>query len=872
MSIPRNPLKVFLKMPGFRLLAIWMSLLLSGAFLQSSTLLAARSNEVSISVDFEDKSGEEFVSDTPAPFVYDPLSQTSRANKVAWRTGNESQPFRYDCKLGGSFTVECFVKPYGSFDLPFVKKTRRSDKSTEFGLKLDHFQAHNQFYFRSYAVSGTQPIRRFPCGHYGSSAQYMGEKDNEWRHLAMVYDAENGAVTTYIDYYLFQTEKVQDRFSFDDGPIEVGTRGSKCFIDEVRISSRKLSVAEFLRGVSRESKGLRFASQHTIVPDAANCVDIKAHFGAVGDGVTDDSDAFEKAFRVLCSRVPLAYNTLLIPEGTYLITRTIQGGRFIDVKGAGPNKSVLKLKDNTFLNPKEPQPILRMSSSQSPPGSYKGVNGSSISVYLDGLTLDVGSNNPGARGIEYHANNVGRLENVVIRSGDGQGVCGLDLTHHDCGPALVKNVTVEGFAIGIQSRYQEYSMTFEHIRLEKQSQVGILNEGNILAIRGLRSKNEVSAIESRGANSMIVLLDSELQGLGRSDVAIRSEGGLLIERSTTPGYRKAIFKRDLIDQKDQKWREESIAGPELGEYIADQVVVGFGTRKSPLRLPILETPIAPEVPASNWVNVLEFESLRKGSDWSPVVQAAIDSGARVIYVPCNARLEFFTPIVLRGNVERIIGFGAGWNWHPTVWNHRGHREQTDRAKAPPPLLVFDDVDSNRTVWIERLSVESVRHASAGTLVLYSSSPGYYEAGPGNGRLFAEDIGGADWHFDHPQQVWVRQWNPESHAAGPCIHSQGATIWSLGFKTEYESQKILAEKNAQTEILGAFIYPIGKIPEDRPIFENRDSRMSLVYGTSVYASNHKVHIRDTKGEETKEYGNSHMKWAGSRARMDLFVSE
>jgi hypothetical protein len=40
---------------------------------------------------------------------------------------------------------------------------------------------------------------------------------------------------------------------------------------------------------------------------------------------------------------------------------------------------------------------------------------------------------------------------------------------------------------------------------------------------------------------------------------------------------------------------------------------------------------------------------------------------------------------------------------------------------------------------------------------------------------------------------------------------------------------LAEAGAATEILGVFIYPLGKIPADRPIFENRNSRIALVYG-------------------------------------------
>ena len=48
-------------------------------------------------------------------------------------------------------------------------------------------------------------------------------------------------------------------------------------------------------------------------------------------------------------------------------------------------------------------------------------------------------------------------------------------------------------------------------------------------------------------------------------------------------------------------------------------------------------------------------------------------------------------------------------------------------------------------------------------------------------------------------------------------------------------------------------------------------MAVQYGTSVYRSNHKVHIIDTQSGVTKRIGNEKLKWSGSRARMDLYVS-
>lgn len=115
---------------------------------------------------------------------------------------------------------------------------------------------------------------------------------------------------------------------------------------------------------------------------------------------------------------------------------------------------------------------------------------------------------------------------------------------------------------------------------------------------------------------------------------------------------------------------------------------------------------------------------------------------------------------------------------------------------------------------------------------------------------------------------------DMEVAGPAVQAAIASgARGVYFpKTEYESQKLLAEAGAATEILGAFVYPLGKIPADRPIFENRNSRIALVYGASVYHANHKLHILDVRGSESKTVGNDALQWPGSRARMDLYTSD
>ena len=827
-----------------------------------------------------------FSDDLPGAFIYDPLSQQSRPNTASAAFAGSDQKsdavqaatnFKALGLAGMSVTIEGFLKPApeAGLDAWLFGKSRLSPAGSE--LALQWFRIHNAnttFHGAEITTSNGQR-ERFPVGHYSSTTR-LGENNNRWRHMAFVYDAKAQTATCWLDYHLSKTIPITTPLEWDNGPFLIGGRtdrwGMSGLIDEVRIVKGAQGPANFLRARADSIQGVSFASNQTIVPRDAGGLDVKEHFGAAGDGLTDDTAAFNTAFEQLTSRVPLAYNTLLIPPGEYLVSGMLHCSRFIDVKGAGPEKTIIRLKDGTFTDPQAPQPVLRMSSTATAPGSTDGVNGSSISLYLDGLTIDTGKNNPGAKALEYHANNLGRLENVVLRSGDGAGVMGLDLTHHDVGPALVKHVTVDGFDTGSQIHYQEYSMTLEHVTFRNQRIVGIRNQGNILAIRQLRSENSVPALIAEGANSMVTLLDSELTGGSPDHPAIQSEGALYCLRVKTAGYKNAIQKRAMGAQNPPIWRDDIVEGPDVDEYIGDKLVAGHGTTTGALKLPIEETPEPAVPPVSEWVSVLSFRDQCVGDDWGPALQAAIDSGAKIIYLPKTQGYSFSTPVRLHGQLERIVGLGTELHWNQDVWKSQGPRNQMEAAGTPPPLLIFDEPDPNRVVVLDRLGVVHLQHASPATLVLRSSTPERYTTGVAGGKLFGEDIAGADWHFDHPQSVWVRQWNPESHESGPCIHSRGATIWSLGFKTEYESQKLLAEDGASTEILGAFIYPIGTIPDDRPIFENRNSRITLVYGVSVYHANHKVHIRDVSGTDVMEIGNDVMNWAGSRARMDLFWSD
>ena len=128
------------------------------------------------------------------------------------------------------------------------------------------------------------------------------------------------------------------------------------------------------------------------------------------------------------------------------------------------------------------------------------------------LTIEVGTHNDGAIALNYIANNEGTISDVTLRSVDGHGLAGLGLLSNWPGPALVRNLRVEGFARGVWSDIRQYSLTFDNLTLVGQSEAGIVNEGQIFSIRGLHSDNAVPAIINRSADGLTVLVDSDLRG------------------------------------------------------------------------------------------------------------------------------------------------------------------------------------------------------------------------------------------------------------------------------------------------------------------------------------------------------------------------
>ena len=570
-------------------------------------------------------------------------------------------------------------------------------------------------------------------------------------------------------------------------------------------------------------------------PTDFNMQNIKTDYGAKGDGFTDDTEAIRRALADGRSAA-VDYNGLpkaiYFPAGTYLVSDTLEwNGCCVSLKGQGIDVSIIKLKDSAagYSDLNAPKAVIK-----TPDGNM------SFRQNISELTVNTGKNNSGAIGINYISNNTGSLHNVSIKSGNGRGKVGLDMSRQWPGPCLIKNVQVDGFDYGIYTKHAEYGPTFENITLTNQKVVGIRNEGNTLAIRVLNSTNSVPVIQNQESWSSVILLGGNFQGGSSTRSAIENNGYLYARNVVTSGYRSAVRTKGTV-----------VAGASLSEYVSDKIYSLFDSPRRSLNLPIEKTPTFHDNNLANW---RKFAPRWYGDTDS--LQSLLNSGASTIYFPHGVYFCYEKKVVtVPATVKRIVGFSSAINTGPDGGG-----------------IVFRvEENSNQPLIIEQFGYGvAVEQASARTVVVKHGNYRYSDF-PGAGKLFLEDVVLGTLNLNYPHSVWARQLNIESlDATRTKITNKGGTLWILGLKTEGKGTVINTSAGGKTELLGTLIYPVQEFTEEekkQPAFVNNESSQSLIYSLSVYGANRNY---DIQVEETRSGVKRQLMSKDMPGRMPLFV--
>jgi len=306
-------------------------------------------------------------------------------------------------------------------------------------------------------------------------------------------------------------------------------------------------------------------SADVIFPADSGVINVK-DYGAKGDGVTDDTAAIQKAVSDNLGNTGSRTAVIYFPAGTYIVSNTIvpkkdstaTGGwlPYLTLQGQNRDTTIIKLKDNApgYSSKSAPKAVLYTASADRPEGTLsgwieQGIGGRAFNNHIFDLTVDVGKGNPGAIGIDYLSNNNAAVRDVKIVSYD-QGYIGLALNRFYQGPALIKNVLIEGFDYGIKNEMHQNIVTFEHITLRNQKIAGIHNIKNLLAIRDLQSENSVPTIIQE-AEGFFTLVDATLKGSSPQSAIDIRQGDIFLRNATAPGYSSVVKNKGAVIQGNQ---------------------------------------------------------------------------------------------------------------------------------------------------------------------------------------------------------------------------------------------------------------------------------------------------------------------------------
>jgi hypothetical protein len=595
------------------------------------------------------------------------------------------------------------------------------------------------------------------------------------------------------------------------------------------------SIVLFLLGAAVLPTRIAMAERITFPADAG-VINVKTAFGAKGDGVTDDTKAIQAAITAYQNKWD--GKTIYFPNGIYLVSNTLRWFRYLVLQGESQSQTTIRLKNNSpgFTNPSVPKAVI----STCPGGQFN-------SGYLNGiynLTVDNGSGNAGAIGVEFCGHNQSGMRDVTIRSMDKQGKLGLSAIQTFTGPSLFKRIIIDGFSTGIQTATDMYGLTFEHLTIRNFVTAAINNpQGDMLAIRDLTTSGAGPAIiqQSSWGYGLVVLVDANFAGTGSATYAVTTNARLYLRNArVTSGYSGGVL---------------SGQSALVSEYTSHPALSLFPSPAASLHLPIEETPEpAWNTNFSQWANITTYGANANDTlDDSTAIQAAIDSGKPIVYFPSPSgdpavkRVYIIDKtIVIRNNVQQVLGLHAGIELGP---NLRASASPVFRVeKVAGPLVVFDRMTMNA---VGEASPVFFEHRSPDTLVIRQADLAgggiSYRGLPGARKLFLEDVVGYQWEFASGQHVWARQFNPES-SRSPKVLNAGAVAWLLGVKTEDATTLIETRAGGKTEVLGATVG--WGSTTSAPMFINNGGRFTASYfkhGTGSYT----VHVQETRNGQTRE---------------------
>jgi hypothetical protein len=598
----------------------------------------------------------------------------------------------------------------------------------------------------------------------------------------------------------------------------------------MRVSRRTLLATAAAFGLSGRVGGAPLIGQETGFPLDSGIINVK-NYGAVGDGVTDDTAAILAAI----AAIPIydkshIMRTMIVyfPTGTYLVSDTI----IRKIAGADPYYSNLPLFGDgrahtkiklansaaAFGDAAKPKPVIQMCSH-----NYLGLlvaNGGGNEGFLnfvENMTIDLGTGNPGAVGIDNVSNNTGSIRSVDIVT-HGVASAGIAMPRVLIGPCLYSDVNIKGpFAVGMDFTRMFCNVVLENIAIDGATSYGIRNRQTVVNFNNLHINMAGGVgIANIDPDALPNVWDNANEGL------IVGLNGTITGTGTA-----ALVNTASINFKSVRAADFVVNGVPVTESY-DGIYHGHTKVGEPeWSLPVKYPPAAPAIPASQWTKVTAAVF---PADATAALRAAFaNPNATVVYIP-NGIYKFSQAIDVADNIERIEGMFSIFINATSLPNTPTFRTSPTRTKT---LHVHHCIGEAGYVGAGS-SGGLVRHRSPNAKVVLRSctalgTPIVWRE-PKGGELYGEDVQGTHAFIYGTAGVWFRQLNLEIATTKMTIDS--APVWILGYKTEALSTGIVITGGANVEIIGGVNFPVTGSRGQVPHIINTDSRLIASYAETT----------------------------------------
>jgi hypothetical protein len=566
-------------------------------------------------------------------------------------------------------------------------------------------------------------------------------------------------------------------------------------------------------------------------------------FGAKGDGRSDDTAPLVAAIaaagtdtRAFFWRTRVVY----LPSGTYRVSRSLvkrySDGRYgsgMILVGESETSTIIKLTDNApgFGDANAPRGVI-MTTAKLLDGSptsggkdytHKGEGNDAYENFVENLTVDVGTGNPGAVGIDYLANNIGAIRDVRVIAPTGEGAIGIAMQRKWPGPALLQRVEVQGFDTGIAVANTEYGVTLEHVALRHQRLIGLANDGNSIAAADLTIDSSGSAIANTAPGGLVSLTNSTLRRGSEGSEPVVNSGTIVARGVTLDGF----------------------APPEGATLPLQGVWQGQGwqPKQSRVNLTLVDAPPPSSDPVDRWVNVRHYAGTAKQpQDITEALRRAMATGASTIYLPYG-RYTISDGIEIPPTVLRIVGMNSSLTVTPERKPDFSRDTGMFRIDRPGQPLLIERLAFDMTDLGDQLAVGLSAKRDVTLRDIVTAGTSLLDRRAGGGRVFIEDVCCGSLHIAGSAAVFARQLDTEG--GDTRILNEGSPLVILGLKTEGDCIVLDNRNGGRSSILGGLLYIVGDADPKVPAFRNANAELEATFAEEAFsaAKRYTVYLRD-----------------------------